>query len=754
VHCSPHYRWLPFLVGLWLTVSGQLPAARASTPALPVVENVEAQPLLAQVKRLVEALDYLGSPLPAETRSALDRAAQETDSVRAVRAVQAALDPHCLLGVGIGAEAPIAVALGPATPELVEGGWRQFVVKVYNQQGSTGQLRAISPSARSLFNAPATELESRWLELEMFNQAPLTRPLTGLALEYRILQAYSREAGERTAVISFTLGNGSHEVRFRVLPSAPTTLRVLDESGQPTTAGFIIRDAQGRIYPSLAKRLAPDFAFHPQVYRGDGEVIKLPAGDYTFVVSRGPEYLVEPRSVRLTGEPQTLSFPLRRWIDPARLGWWSGDHHIHAAGCSHYTRPTEGVSPLDMIRHCVGEDLKIGATLTWGPGFDHQKQFFTGAVADVSRFPYLIRYDVEVSGFGSDRSGHLCLLRLKEQIYPGGSSNKHWPTLGLNTLKWAKQQGAVCGPAHSGWGLEVRTGDLPNYIVPPFNGIGANEYIVDVTHEVPGPDGRLVPAIDFMSTADTPYVWELNIWYHTLNCGYRPRISGESDFPCIYDERVGVGRSYVKLDGELDYDRWIEGIRDGRSYVGDGRSHLLEFKVGDAAVGEKGSELQLAQAGLVRVTAKVAALLPEQPDPSISGRRLDETPYWHLERARVGDTRRVPVEVVVNGFPVARHEIVADGTLRDMAFEVPIERSSWVALRILASSHTNPVFVLVGGKPIRASLRSAEWCLKGVDQCWSQKRALIRAAEKEDAERAYAHARDAYAKILSESEVD
>jgi hypothetical protein len=40
-----------------------------------------------------------------------------------------------------------------------------------------------------------------------------------------------------------------------------------------------------------------------------------------------------------------------------------------------------------------------------------------------------------------------------------------------------------------------------------------------------------------------------------------------------------------------------------------------------------------------------------------------------------------------------------------------------VALRILPSSHANPVFVLVGGKPIRASRRSVEWCLKGVGQC-------------------------------------
>jgi len=49
---------------------------------------------------------------------------------------------------------------------------------------------------------------------------------------------------------------------------------------------------------------------------------------------------------------------------------------------------------------------------------------------------------------GSHQSGHLVLLRLREEIYPGGDSDKHWPTLCLNTLRWAKKQGAVCGPAH------------------------------------------------------------------------------------------------------------------------------------------------------------------------------------------------------------------------------------------------------------------------------------------------------------------
>ena len=29
-----------------------------------------------------------------------------------------------------------------------------------------------------------------------------------------------------------------------------------------------------------------------------------------------------------------------------------------------------------MFRQIKGEGLNVGSVLTWGPGFDHQKQFF------------------------------------------------------------------------------------------------------------------------------------------------------------------------------------------------------------------------------------------------------------------------------------------------------------------------------------------------------------------------------------------
>src|SRR5206468_8916048 len=96
-------------------------------------------------------------------------------------------------------------------------------------------------------------------------------------------------------------------------------------------------------------------------------------------------------------------------------------------------------------------------------------------------------------------------------------------------------------------------------------------------------------------------------------------------------------------------------------------------------------------------------------------------------------------------------EIEADGTIRDVSFDVPVKASSWIALRILPSSHTNPVFVLVGNRPIRASKASADWCLKAVDRCWSQKEGAIRPSEKEEARRAYDAARASYSKIRDEA---
>jgi hypothetical protein len=388
-----------------------------------------------------------------------------------------------------------------------------------------------------------------------------------------------------------------------------------------------------------------------------------------------------------------------------------------------------------------------------------------------------MRYDVEVSGFPSSHAGHLCLLRLKEDDYPGSKVIEDWPSWTLPVLKWGQSQGGVVGYSHSGWGLALpdyardgsrvptnyraipegwdgRAADvLPDYAMPPFDGIGANEYIVTAAHG----------ACDFLSAVDTPAVWELNIWYHTLNCGLASRISGETDFPCIYGDKVGLGRIYVKLPQEpgatIDFDAWVDGLKAGRSYCGDGLSHVFDLQANDVPLGGPGaggraSVVSLARPGTVTVTCDVAALLAEKSTPeteAIRTRRLDQKPYWHVERARLPGTRKVPVELVVDGRVAERRELLADGHVEPLRFEVPVRRSSWLAVRIFPTVHTNPIWVEVDGKPVRADRRSAEWCRKAVDVCWEKKKERIRPAEQKAAQEAYDTARAYYDRVLKET---
>jgi hypothetical protein len=727
-------------------------------------QAVPLQPLAQHVRRLEDAMSYLGQPFPAADQTAINAAIANADEGAAVSGLEKILDKYALALVDINAESRVKVEAGPAKPELVEGGTRLFLVKVVNLANVTAPLRVASPNSGPVYiqstGNPEPKLEltpqgaaERWAEISIYDKPPMERRLSGLALDYRILQIYSRDRGQRSAQISLNVGQGSQDIGFRndililfnALPARTVELHVRDEKGQAAMASFIIRDRLDRLYPNPSKRLAPDFFFQPQIYRADGETISLPEGYYTIAYSGGPEYLTHTKEFAVDDKgPADLSFQLERWIDPAQYGWYSGDHHVHAAGCSHYQNPTEGVLPGDMIRQILGERLNIGSVLTWGPDYYYQKQFFSGHDDPLSKASQLMHYDLEVSGFPSSHAGHIVLLGLKEQDYPGASRIENWPTWDLPVFRWAKSQGAVTGFAHSGWGLEVMSKDLPSYDMPGFDGIGANEYIVDVTQ--PG-------LVDFISAVDTPYVWELSIWYHALNVGFRTRIAGETDFPCIYDQRVGIGRTYTKLDN-LSYPSWLEALKAGRSYVSDGKSHLMDFQVNSAHVGAGANEVRLAAPGSVHAQVKVAAYLDPLPNESIRGKRYDEKPYWDVERARIGNSREVPVELVVNGRAVARRNVPADGQVRDVAFDVAIDRSSWVAVRILPSSHTNPIFVLVGEKPVRASRRSAEWCLAAVSQCWTQKAPHISVADLGAARKAYDQAREVYRRLIGESEAE
>ena len=782
-------------------------AGRPATTAeeIPLVLAVDRQPLVSASQRLVEGMAFNGTPLPPTAVTALE-AAWENESDRVcVRQIQQILDPLCLVDVHINAESRVKVAAGPVDPVLMQQGWTTYLVKIRNDTGTNPNLVAQSPNAAPVYQQgrgarqqPTTdedlvrpaEVANRWMEIQLLDREPLRSKLSGLEVEYRAVTIFSRDAGRREASLAFNIGQGTQDIGFRnavpilfrCRPAVKVTLGVKDVDGQPTTAAFVVRDDRGRVYPNPSRRLAPDFFFHHQVYRHDGESLTLPPGRYTIQCTRGPEYTPINRQIVVPEVAEHhVDFALQRWIHIAKRNWYSGDHHVHAAGCAHYDSPTEGVGPEDMMRHILGEDLNVGCVLSWGPCWYTQKEFFEGEVHRLSTSRYLMRYDVEVSGFPSSHAGHLCLLNLKEDDYPGTTNIEQWPTWTIPVLKWGQSQQGVVGYSHSGWGLALpdimpdgsrqfvnrpwggaprnwpgkAADSLPDYAMPPFDGIGANEYIV----------AAALGVCDFISTVDTPAIWELNIWYHTLNCGLKSRISGETDFPCIYGDRVGLGRVYVQLpeDTELTYENWIAGLKDGRSYVGDGLSHILDFSVDGIGVGQTHrtsnpddgpGELNLDKPTTVTVTFDAAAMLEASPTPqteAIRNRRLDEKPYWHLERCRIDNTREVPVEVIVNGEVVARRSLTADGHVEPFQVPVEITQSSWIAVRILPSVHTNPVFVTVDGAPIRASRRSAQWCQQAVETCWKSKQPMIQATERVAARKAYDEAAAIYAHIADEA---
>jgi hypothetical protein len=245
-----------------------------------------------------------------------------------------------------------------------------------------------------------------------------------------------------------------------------------------------------------------------------------------------------------------------------------------------------------------------------------------------------------------------------------------------------------------------------------------------------------------------------------LNCGLPIKVSGETDFPCMSGTRVGQGRVYVHLGAvrAVDFGAWCAGLARGRSYVSDGYAHALDFTVEGQP---PGSILRLERGTTLDVRAKVAFAAQTPRDtaygpiaPAQPRRLVGDTVTLHGPR-REGDfltggsLRRV--ELVVNSRVVDHRDVPADDNVHDLVFHLPLARSSWVALRQFPQMHTNPVDVLIGGRPIRGSRKSALWCIGAVEQLWRARGKQIALKERAEARKVFDQAVQWYRRVEAEA---
>jgi len=174
--------------------------------SLPLVEDVESEPLKKQIKRLQEVIQ---NSLSAADQAALSNLVGTSDDIS--ESVQKLLDPYCLIGVTINPESRVKAARGPRAANLVQGNKTLVLIKVQNDAGVTQGLKVSGDQLRTA----AESDKDHWLEAGVHDKKPLDATLSGQKLEYVVLQLKAHELGKREATLKFDVGQGTQDLGFR-----------------------------------------------------------------------------------------------------------------------------------------------------------------------------------------------------------------------------------------------------------------------------------------------------------------------------------------------------------------------------------------------------------------------------------------------------------------------------------------------------------------------------------------------------------
>ncbi len=294
---------------------------------------------------------------------------------------------------------------------------------------------------------------------------------------------------------------------------------------------------------------APKVPFWHDHFVFSGSItLKLPQGEYAFEIERGPEYLVRQGHFTMQNfSDDTKVVDLKRFVDMASEGWWSGDLDVE--------RPAKDIELLMQA-----EDLHVVELVTWP---NRKNLLSTRSLTnplvefDGNRYYHLAA--------GSDaRFGGTLLFFNLEQPLDLAASKAEFPPLEDSILAAKSQSGAWVDAAKANsWDLPlwVASGKLDSIQVANSS-LGRKSSSTSENGGRPR-DSRLFPG----SSGNAR--WSEAIYYRLLDCGLRiPPTAGSGSG--MVANPLGYNRVYVQVDGELTYEKWWDGLRAGRVVVTNG----------------------------------------------------------------------------------------------------------------------------------------------------------------------------------------
>ena len=368
--------------------------------------------------------------------------------------------------------------------------------------------------------------------------------------------------------------------------------------------------------------------------------------------------------------------------DTAR-GWYSGDSHVHL----HTGGPID-VKVQDALVAARAEGLNyVNLCVSNNVGDDiRDKAMITGTPHAASTDRHLLIFGEEMRSTIYGHMQFFAINRLVEPQYTGfdGTPNRYDFPANYVMAQEAIRQGGLVTYGHPMFAGEPYP--FGTDLAKPSG--AARELPIDAVLGV-------IHAIDLMSYNSDEGL-SADLWYRLLNCGIK--LSACIGTDALLDrstEPMGGDRVYVKTAGPLTMQSWLDGLRSGRSFVTNGPIALLEVN------GENpGGTCELAAAGNVRVGVLVESYAPLNT-----------------------------VEVIVNGHVAADDKSVSDRAefqVKRLDFELPIKRSSWIALRVRGPqsplvfdgpvwAHTSPVYIKIAGQPL-ASREDALYFVNWIEQ--------------------------------------